>query len=129
MRLRTMVIGTLVLLTAASVGAHGRGRQPFRLNHTSWSFPDGSTKDVETIDARGHFIINTVAGKHVDHGTVVLKNHKACSTSAMDPAGGESCWTMPRYAVAVGRSFVATNEKGSKLRVTRLPYKALSVPK
>ena len=44
----------------------------------------------------GNYIANAVSGKHIDHGTAVMKDGKACFTSAMtkdgedvldDPAG------------------------------------------
>ena len=48
----------------------------------------------ESVDADGKYI--TVSGKeHIDHGTAVMKDGKACFTSAMDKQG-EVCWTTRR---------------------------------
>ena len=65
------------------------------LNETTWEFTDPKTKKPmqELIDAKGDYI--TVSGKeHIDHGTAVMKDGKACFTSEMDK-DGEVCWTDP----------------------------------
>jgi hypothetical protein len=100
----------------------------FQLNHTTWTFMDEGKKMRESIDADGNYIENTAAGKHLDHGTAVLKGRKACFTSAMTNEG-ELCWTTPRRSVAVGHSFVTRSDKGRKLKVTRVRYTKLSMPK
>ena len=99
----------------------------FEINSTTWTFDDKGKK-VESIDADGNYIENTAAGKHVDHGTAVMKDSKACFTSAMTKEG-EVCWTTPPKAVAIGHSFVSTSDKGRKLKVTRVKYVKLSMPK
>ena len=76
------------------------------LNETTWEFTDAkSGKAVqESVDAAGKYI--AVSGKeHFDHGTAVMKDGKACFTSAMDKEG-ELCWTDPM--VAIGSSGEST---------------------
>jgi hypothetical protein len=127
---------TIICLTAAlAFGAWSGGADaktmkpaPFQLNETSWAFVDHGMKVHETIDADGNYIENAVSGKHVDHGTAVMKGKKACFTSAMTKEG-EDCWTTPRNAPKVGHSFVTRNEKGRKLKVTRIAYVKLEMPK
>ena len=68
------------------------------LNETTWEFTDTKTKKPiqELIDATGKYI--AVSGtEHIDHGTAVMKDGKACFTSAMDKEG-EVCWTDPMLA-------------------------------
>jgi hypothetical protein len=98
----------------------------FQLNETTWTFVDKDKKVRESVDAAGNYIENSIAGKHIDHGTVVMKDGKACFTSAMTKEG-EDCWTTT--PVKIGHSMVTTNDKGRKLRVTRVAYKPLSMPK
>jgi len=101
----------------------------FQLMSTSWTYVD--TKDgklKESIDADGNYITQTVGGKHIDHGTAAMKGKKACFTSAMTKEG-EICWTTPGSELKVGHSFVATSDKGQKLRVTRVAYAKLQMPK
>jgi hypothetical protein len=81
---------------------------------------------IESIDAQGNYIENSVAGKHVDHGTAMMKDDKACFTSAMTKEG-EVCWTTK--PVKVGQSMTTTSDKGEKLKVTRVAYKPLKMPK
>ena len=126
---------TIICLTAAlafgatSAQAHKVAKAaPFDIKNTSWSFVDHGKKVHETIDADGNYIENAVSGKHIDHGTVVMKDKKACFTSAMTKEG-EDCWTTPRSALKVGHSFVTRNDKGRKLKVTRIAYVKLEMPK
>ncbi len=79
----------------------------------------------ELIDANGNYITQTIGGKHIDHGTAMMKDGKACFTSAMTK-DGEMCWTT--HPVKIGHSFVTTNDKGRKLKVTRVAYAQLSMP-
>jgi len=67
-----------------------------------------------------------VSGKHIDHGTAVMKGGKACFTSAMTK-DGEMCWTTK--PTKIGQSMVTTNDKGEKLKVTRVKYVPMSMPK
>jgi hypothetical protein len=99
----------------------------FQINETSWTFTDKDGKNVkESVDTAGNYIANTTDGKHLDHGTAVMKDGKACFTSAMDKKG-EICWTTK--TVAVGESMETTSDKGEKLTVTRVAYEPLSMPK
>jgi hypothetical protein len=96
----------------------------FQLNKTTWTFVEKGKKMRESIDAGGNYITNTIAGKHVDHGTARMKGSKACFTSAMDKEG-EVCWTT--RPVKIGQSMVATSDKGRKLKVTRVAYVPLKM--
>ena len=99
----------------------------FQLNETTWTFTDPKgVKVQESIDANGNYIANSIAGKHLDHGTAVMKDDKACFTSAMDKKG-EVCWTTK--PVKVGQSVGTVSDKGEKLTVTRVKYAPLKMPK
>jgi hypothetical protein len=121
----TICLAAAFALCAWSSQANAK---PFQINNTSWSFVDNKTKAHESIDADGNYIENAVSGKHIDHGTAVMKGKKVCFTSAMTKEG-ELCWTTPSHALAVGHSFVATSDKGRKLKVTRIAYTKLEMPK
>jgi len=117
---------TICLTAALALGASSTQlaakAAPFQIRLTTWTFTDkDGTKAKESIDAKGNYIENAISGKHIDHGTVVMKGGKVCFTSAMNKEG-EVCWTTPRYAIPIGRSFVTTSDKGEKLRVTRVRY-------
>jgi len=95
------------------------------LSETTWEYIDPKTKKPvqESVDAAGKYI--TVSGKeHIDHGTAVMKDGKACFTSAMNKEG-EVCWTDPR--LAVGQSGETTSDKGEKLTVKRTAYVPLTM--
>jgi len=95
------------------------------INETTWEFTDNETKKPiqESVDASGKYI--AVSGKeHIDHGTAVMKDGKACFTSAMDKEG-EVCWTDPM--LAVGQSGETTSDKGEKLTVKRTAYVPLTM--
>ena len=74
----------------------------------------------------GNYIANSAAGKHLDHGTSVMKGDKACFTSAMTK-DGEVCWTTK--PVAIGHSMSTKSDKGETLKVTRVAYSPPSMPK
>jgi len=113
--------------TAADTNAAAPAPAAFQLNETTWTFTDKDGNKVkESIDAAGNYIANSTAGKHLDHGTSVMKGDKACFTSAMTK-DGEVCWTTKD--VAIGESMETTSDKGEKLTVTRVAYEALSMPK
>ena len=99
----------------------------FQLDETTWTFTDSKgVKVQESIDPKGNYIAQSTAGKHLDHGMSVMKNGKACFTSAMTK-DGEVCWsTKP---VAIGQALDTVSDKGEKLTVTRTAYVALSMPK
>jgi hypothetical protein len=122
----TICLAAAAILCAGSTPLVAKTSKPFQLKETTWTFTDNKQKVEESIDGDGNYITQTVAGKHLDHGTAVMKGNKACFTSKMNKEG-ETCWTtMP---VAVGHSFVSTNDKGRKLKVTRVAYTKLSMPK
>jgi hypothetical protein len=100
----------------------------FQLNSTSWAFvdPDKKVRVRESIDASGNYIENAVSGKHIDHGTAVMKDGKACFTSAMNN-DGEMCWTT--RPTKIGHTMMTTSDKGQKLKVTRIAYVKLTIPK
>jgi hypothetical protein len=123
----TVCLAATVALCATSMPVLAKGAA-FQLNSTSWSYvdPDKKVKARESIDAEGNYIENAVSGKHLDHGTSVMKDEKACFTSAMTK-DGEMCWTT--RPVKIGHSMVTRNDKGKKLTVTRTAYVKLSMPK
>lgn len=92
----------------------------FQINETSWEFTDDGTPTKESIDASGNYIAWS-GDKHIDHGTAVMKDGKACFTSAMDKEG-EVCWTTGATPTEVGQSMETTSDKGKKLTVTRIAY-------
>src|SRR6478672_3012473 len=116
--MRVTLCLTAAALCAASTSA-GAKSATFQLKETTWTFVDkDGTKVKESIDADGNFIANSADGKkHLDHGTSVMKGSKACFTSAMDKEG-EVCWTTK--PVKIGQSMETTNDKGRKLKVTRV---------
>ena len=111
----------------AAIAKMAPKKAAFQLDNTTWTFTDkGGTKVKESIDAKGNYISNSAAGKHLDHGTAVMKDDKACFTSAMTK-DGEVCWTTK--PVKIGHSMETTNDKGEKLTVTRVAYSPLHMPK
>ena len=96
----------------------------FQLNETSWTYTRDGKERQESIDSGGNYIINS-GKEHVDHGTAVMKDGKACFTSAMTKEG-EDCWTTK--PVEIGQSMETTNDKGEKLTVTRVAYQPLKMP-
>ncbi len=95
------------------------------INETSWEYTDNETKKPmqQSVDAAGKYI--TVSGtEHIDHGTAVMKDGKACFTSAMTK-DGETCWSDPM--LAEGGSGETTSDKGEKLTVKRTAYVALTM--
>lgn len=92
----------------------------FDIKGTSWEYTDPKTKKPiqESIDADGKYIAGS-GKEHIDHGTAVMKDGKACFTSAMTK-DGEVCWTDPK--VEVGASGETTSDKGEKLAIKRVAY-------
>jgi hypothetical protein len=114
-----------VTADANAVDANAAGTALASINETSWEFTDAKTgkPTQESIDAAGKYI--AVSGKeHIDHGTAVMKDGKACFTSAMTKEG-EICWTDPM--AAVGSSGETTSDKGEKLTVKRVAYVPLTM--
>ena len=93
------------------------------INETTWEFSRDDKPMQESVDATGNYI--TVSGtEHIDHGTAVMKDGKACFTSAMDKEG-EVCWTDP--LLAEGASGETTSDKGEKLPIKRTAYVPLTM--
>ena len=90
----------------------------FQINETSWEFTREGKASTESIDASGNYS-QWSGDEHIDHGTVVMKDGKACFTSAMDKEG-EVCWTTS--PTEVGQSMETTSDKGEKLTVKRIAY-------
>jgi hypothetical protein len=128
MRLTICLTGALILCASATqVEAKTTAKTAaFQIDTTTWTYILHGKKVRESIDAEGNYIVNAVSGKHVDHGTAVMKGNKVCFTSAMTKEG-ERCWTTS--AVKIGHSMVAVSDKGQKLKVTRGAYVKLSMPK
>jgi hypothetical protein len=124
--MRSTIIVAAALIFGAGASPVAAKSAAFQLNTTTWTFLDHGKKVRESIDADGNYIANYASGKHLDHGTAVMKDGKACFTSAMTK-DGEECWTTK--PVAIGHSMVTTNNKGRKLKVTRVAYAKLSMPK
>ncbi len=93
----------------------------FQINDTTWEFTRDGKAITELIDASGNYVAWS-GDEHVDHGTVAMKDGKACFTSAMDKEG-EVCWTTAD--TAIGSSMETTSDKGEKLTVTRAAYMAV----
>jgi len=93
----------------------------FQINETSWEFTREGKALTETIDATGNYVTWSGA-EHIDHGTAVMKDGKACFTSAMDQEG-EVCWTT--VPTEVGQSTETTSDKGEKLTVKRIAFVAV----
>ena len=125
MRLTIILAAAVLCAGSTPLIAKTAKHAAFQLNETTWTFVDHGKKVRESIDADGNYIENTVGGKHVDHGTAVMKDKKACFTSAMTK-DGEMCWTT--RPVSIGHSMVTTNDKGRKLKVTRVKYVPLKMP-
>ncbi len=92
----------------------------FTIKSTSWEYMDSKAKKMvqESVDADGNY--TTWAGtEHIDHGTAVDKDGKACFTSAMNK-DGETCWTDPK--IEVGASGETVSDKGEKLPIKRIAY-------
>jgi hypothetical protein len=90
----------------------------FQINQTSWEFTDKGKPITESIDANGNYV-SWSGDEHIDHGKVVMKDGKACFTSAMDQEG-EVCWTSKH--AAIGETMETTSDKGEKLAVKRIEY-------
>ena len=111
-----------VAMDANAMDANVAGTALASINETTWEFTDNKTHKAmqESVDATGKYI--TVSGKeHIDHGTAVMKDGKACFTSAMNK-DGEMCWTDPK--LEPGASGETVNDKGEKLAIKRIAYVA-----
>ena len=90
----------------------------YPINETSWEFTRDGKAMQESVDASGNYII-TSGTEHIDHGTAVMKDGKACFTSAMTKEG-EVCWTNPKLDVDASGETVS--DKGEKLQLKRVAY-------
>ena len=128
MRLTICLTAALVLCASSTPGDAKTAAKnaAFQLNETTWTFVDHGKRVRESIDADGNYIENAVSGKHIDHGTMVMKGSKACFTSAMN-SDGEMCWTTK--PTKVGHAMKTVSDKGQKLTVTRVAYRPISMPK
>lgn len=126
MRIIAGLAAVVVICSSATLAQAKAKPAAFQLNKTTWTFVDKGVKVRESIDADGNYIETAVSGKHVDHGTAVMKGNKACFTSAMTKEG-EVCWTTK--PVKIGHSMMTTSDKGEKMKVTRVAYMKLSMPK
>ena len=108
---------------ANAADANVAGTALASLNQTTWEFTRNGKAMQESVDATGKYV--TVSGtEHIDHGTAVMKDGKACFTSAMTKEG-EVCWTDPM--LAEGESGETTSDKGEKLTVKRTAYVPLTM--
>ena len=107
---------------ANAADANASGTALASINETSWEFTRDGKPMAESIDAKGNYIVNS-GTEHIDHGTVVMKDGKACFTSAMN-SDGDMCWTDPK--LEPGASGETVNDKGEKLTLKRIAY--LPVP-
>jgi len=90
----------------------------FQLNETTWEYTREGKADTESIDASGNYVVWS-GDKHVDHGTAVMKDDKACFTSLMDKEG-EVCWTT--QPTEIGDTLNTVSDKGEKLAVKRVAF-------
>ena len=112
-----------IAVDANLADANAAGTELASINETSWEFTQDGKPMQESIDANGNYIVNS-GTEHIDHGKAVMKEGKACFTSAMTKEG-EVCWTDPK--VAVGESGETTSDKGEKLTVKRVAYTPLTM--
>ena len=110
-----------VAMDANAADANMATPAAFSINETSWEFTQDGKAQTETIDASGNYVA-WAGTEHIDHGTTVMKDGKACFTSAMTKEG-EVCWTDPK--VEVGQSGETTSDKGEKLTVKRIAFVAV----
>jgi hypothetical protein len=107
----------------AMAGGNAATPAAFSIDHTSWQYMHPTAKKMveETVDDSGNYV--TWAGsQHVDHGTAVMKDGKACFTSKMNK-DGEMCWTDPK--LEPGASGVTVSDKGERLPIKRIAYTAV----
>jgi hypothetical protein len=128
MRVTICLTGALALCASATQADAKTAAKTaaFQINNTTWTFVDQGKKLRESVDADGNYIVNAVSGKHIDHGTAVMKGNKVCFTSAMTKQG-EECWTTK--PVKIGHALQTVSDKGEKLTVNRVAYMRLKMPK
>jgi hypothetical protein len=122
-------LAAALAVTASSALLQAKTAQatPFNIKGTTWVLRDKTGSKIrESVDPDGNYVANTLGGKHVDHGTAVMKGTKACFTSAMDKKG-EVCWTT--QPVKIGQVMRTTSDEGEKLKVTRVKYVPMKMPR
>ena len=112
-----------IAVDANLADANAAGTALTTINETSWEYTQDGKPVQLSVDATGNYIINS-GTEHVDHGKVVMKDGKACYTSAMTKEG-EECWSDPM--LAVGGTGETTSDKGEKLTVTKVAYAPLTM--
>jgi hypothetical protein len=90
----------------------------FQLDETTWEYTRKDEANTESIDASGNYVVWS-GDKHVDHGTAVMKDDKACFTSLMDKEG-EVCWTT--QPTEIGDTLNTVSDKDEKLAVKRVAF-------
>lgn len=108
---------------AMAPAANAATPAPFDIKGTTWEFTQDGKAIQESIDASGNYIANA-GTEHIDHGTAVMKDGKACFTSAMTKEG-EVCWTNP--GLEPGQSGETVSDKGEKLPIKRVEYAAMTM--
>ena len=93
----------------------------FQINETTWEFTREGKSQTQSIDASGNYVAWS-GDEHLDHGTVVMTDGKACFDSAMDEEAAV-CWTTA--PTEIGQSMETTSDKGEKLTVTRIAFVAV----
>ena len=121
-------ISAALALCAGSTTILAKHAKPasMSIKQNSWTYTYNGTRSLESVDNDGNFITQSSRGKHLDHGTAMMKGNKVCFSSAMDPKR-DGCWTAKD--LKVGQSAITTSDKGEKLKVTRVKYAPLSMPK
>ncbi len=112
--------GDNMTMDANAMDANAVMPAAFQINETSWEFTRKGKATSESVDASGNYVAWS-GEEHLDHGTAVMKDGKACFTSAMDQEG-EVCWTT--QPTEIGQSMETTSDKGEKLTVKRIAYVA-----
>lgn len=115
------VAAVLLICGSASAGlampkmAH---HAAFQLNSTSWTYREKGQPRQESIGPKGDYVVHSGA-KHIDHGTVVMKDGKVCFTSAMTK-DGEDCYTAK--PTAIGSTMKTVSDTGEKYIIKRVAY-------
>lgn len=97
-----------------------------QLNQTTWTYVEDGKHLRMTIDARGNYVETTAGGQVVGRGTAIMKRAKDCFTPIKSP-DGEHCWTSK--PLRIGQSMVSISDKGEKLKVRRIAYRPMRIPK
>jgi hypothetical protein len=74
---------------------------PFQIDTTSWLFTEKGTRTRMSVDADGNYITQSVAGKHLDHGTAVVKDDQR-GRGLLDHSSGQG-WPFDENGQRQGR--------------------------